>query len=556
MCTISRICLAGILLLCMTPSVVGQGGPTNDIKEKGFTQETRATLQKVLESIVSNPEHPFVGGISAAIKIEGVAFWQGAAGYAARKIDAQNNLLAGGTPFTTGTLSRIYSITKSMTAALVLQLADEGYFSLSDPISKYMPYMGLFNPELNPSVTIQQLLNHESGYSDWEDNINLQIAIAAQPTHKWTPYELMVYTDQVFAPGTDREYSHNNYVFLGAIIEAVTGKKVEQVYRERFFTPLGLKSMYFAGREENGARKEVAAPHDNIGVFNQVFAMTGQPLYPMAYTNISRFPFTAIETLDFTGGGIISNVADVAEWGSALFNGRATSKKVLDAMLTSIATTPDQYGNRLGYGLKGFKQITGAYDFIGHNGSAPGYRSIMLYHPQTKMTLVVLTNFAGMSPYEIAKALYEAFPKEIACGNGNKADKVWLCYNGNMQCVDQSAAAALIDKGATLGACDPASLKEVPGADLRSGKLVQLRAHPNPVDNRTVFSFVPEQSGQASLRLYDMTGVLKAVLFEGEVEKGVQKQVTMERGSLTAGVYFARLQTATGISQHKVVLNR
>jgi hypothetical protein len=46
------------------------------------------------------------------------------------------------------------------------------------------------------------------------------------------------------------------------------------------------------------------------------------------------------------------------------------------------------------------------------------------------------------------------------------------------------------------------------------------------------------------------------VLFEGAVENGVRKQVTLERGALNAGVYFVRLQTAAGISQHKIMLNR
>ena len=88
--------------------------------QSGFSPRTVAKLQAVLESFQNNPANPFVGGMSAAIKVDGLAFWQGATGYAARNVDANNNLLPGGTPFTTGTLSQIYSVTKTFTAALVL----------------------------------------------------------------------------------------------------------------------------------------------------------------------------------------------------------------------------------------------------------------------------------------------------------------------------------------------------------------------------------------------------------------------------------------------------
>ena len=87
-------------------------------------------------------------------------------------------------------------------------------------------------------------------------------------------------------------------------------------------------------------------------------------------------------------------------------------------------------------------------------------------------------------------------------------------------------------------------------------RLTAAALEANPVDNRTIISFVPEQSGTVSLRLYDVSGNEKAILFEGVVEKGVLKQVVLERGDLRRGVYFVRLQTTAGISQHKLVLNR
>src|SRR5687767_10808490 len=114
-------------------------------KGQGFSPEAQLQLQKVIENFQNDPNNPFVGGISAAIKVDGLALWQGVTGYSARNIDAQNNLLPSGTPFTTSTLSRIYSVTKIFTAALALELAKEGAFKLNNRVGMYLP-LNLINP--------------------------------------------------------------------------------------------------------------------------------------------------------------------------------------------------------------------------------------------------------------------------------------------------------------------------------------------------------------------------------------------------------------------------
>jgi len=528
-------------------------------KAQGFSPESQKKLRGAIENFQNDPNHPFVGGISAAVKVDGLAFWQGTTGYAARNVDAQNNLLPGGTAFTSETLSRIYSVTKTFTAALVLELAREGTFSLDDAVNKYIP-LNLINASLNSSVTIRQLLVHESGYSDYPDEINLQIAVAFQPTHVWTPFEVLTFVHQINQPGVVRSYSSTNYLVLGAIIEIATGKPVQQLYRDRFFTPLGLTSMYLDVRESQPPGSTLAAPHDNISPFNPIFQFTGQPTFPDAYTNISAFPFTAIGSLEFTGGGIISNAADLAEWGNALFGGRATSKATLDSMLSSISPTPDEFGNRLGYGIKNTPFISGSFDFIGHNGSAPGYRSAMFYNAERKMTIVVLTNFAGVSPYDIAKAIYEALP-DFICGNQNKKeDKIQLCFNGNTLCVDRSAAAGLIKKGAYLGRCEQSSLTKttttqsmIEGQQFISAKTGMI-LFPNPASGSVSVIFQPAESRRVQLDLYSINGKLVSTILSGEVEKGAQQKIKIETSNLPAGTYVTRLTTGDGISLQNLII--
>lgn len=543
---------AGLFIILSAFTLFGYG--------QGFSPQVQSHLQKILDSFQNNPGSSFVGGMSAAINVDELAKWEGATGFAARNVDAQNNLLPGGTPFTIPTLSRIYSVTKTFTAPLVLELAKEGAFALDEPITKYLPLLHVVNPGLNTSVTIRQLLAHESGYSDYTDEFQLQVAVAFDPTHNWTPYEMVSFVHQVNTPGAERRYSSTNYILLGAIIEAATAKPVEQHFRVRFFDPLHFSSMYLGGRESNGNRETLASPHDNISAFNPVFQFTGQPTFPDAYTNISRFPLDAIVSLAFTGGGIVSNAAELAEWGNALFGGRATSRSTLDQMLGSISPTPDKDGDHLGYGIFRSARISDTEEFIGHDGSAPGYRSVMFYQPEKKLTIVVLTNFHGANAYHVAKALYEALPGFL-CGNENKKEaKIEVCYKQQKLCIDRSAAAVLIAKGGTLGSCEqnvsgPANKLSVDLQKSLAG-LSSITASPNPFKNRVTLTFKIPEAGPVSLQIFDLSGKMVADLFNGVGQKGSVHQIIFNAAKLPAGVYINRLQTVSGVTEQRLVLSR
>jgi D-alanyl-D-alanine carboxypeptidase len=478
--------------------------------------------------------------------------------------------LPGGTPFTVETVAPIYSVTKTFTAALTLELAKQGSFKLSDPVSKFIP-LSAINPTLNNAVTIQQLLVHESGYSDYTTELQLQIAVAFDPTKIWAPFEAIYFVHQIAEPGAERRYSSTNYILLGAIIEAATGRKVEDLYRERFFDPLHLESMYLSIREPKPGSVVYAAPHDNFSQFNPILQYTGQPPFPDAYTNVSRFSFNGILSLAFTSGGIVSNVTDMAEWGNALFGGRATSRSTLDQMLRSISSTPDEDNDYLGYGIFTNTKISTTDFFVGHNGSAPGYRSLMFYQPERRMTISILSNFAGAKLYDVAKALYEALP-DFLCGNDKrKEDKIMVCWKGKSHCIARPAANGFIKRGAYLGGCEEGtkvkgkgntikdkhtSAVKAAGSISESASATRLTAYPNPANGQVRFTFKSAQSGPATLLLYDVNGNQVALLFNRHIEKGVAQQVVFDTHKLPMGVYFSRLQTVTTVSQQKLVLRR
>lgn len=548
--SVHRLARTVCLLLFFLPGLYFTG------KSQGFSPATESRLQFVLDSFINNPVSPFVGGMSAAINVDGLATWQGASGFAARNIDGANNLLPGGTPFSVQSNSRYYSITKTFTSPLVLELAREGFFSLDAPVNNFLP-LSLINPGLNGSVTIRQLLGHQSGYSNYTDEYMLQVYVAYQPTHVWTAFETLSFVHQIAAPGAERRYSSTNYIMLGAIVELVTGKSMEQHYRERFFTPLHYSSMYLTVRESATGHGELVAPHDNLSVFNPVFMMTGQPTFPDSWTNISRFPMTAVASLAFSGGGIAGNAGELARWGNDLFGGRATSAATLRTMLQSIPSTPDEDGDYLGYGIWTNHRISATDYFVGHNGTAPGYRSVMMYQPDRKMTIVVLTNFYGSDPYLIAKKLYESLP-QFLCGNGNNPEKkILVCFKGKDLCIARSAVPAHIRNGAWLGSCQGTVTSTA-----KSGEIIPMpddktfSVYPNPFSNEVLISFRSPDNGMVSLELYDLTGKRLQTLYSGSLQKGMYHQVRFHAEGMANGMYICRLQTPVGISQRKLILNR
>jgi len=139
---------------------------------------------------------------------------------------------------------RIASVTKTFVATVVLQLEAEGRLKIDDPVERWLQ-------ELVPngsSITLRQLLNHTSGLFNYTDDEAFLSAVIAAPGQSWSPRELLSVAfahPANFPPGTNWSYSNTNYVLLGLVIEAVTGRQVEQEFRDRIFAPLGLAATSF-----------------------------------------------------------------------------------------------------------------------------------------------------------------------------------------------------------------------------------------------------------------------------------------------------------------------
>ena len=183
-----------------------------------------AELQSIIENYYAD-EELLLGGLSAALYIEGEGSWKGATGISTIT-DAESYI-------NTDTRFHIYSITKTYTAALILELMAEGRLWLDETVADYIDVSE--NVNVTGNATIKQLITHSSGIADYVANQLFQLAVYSDQAKIWQPKELLNYVGQPqFTQGTGIAYSSTNYILLGMIAEIVTDSTAEQLFRTFF----------------------------------------------------------------------------------------------------------------------------------------------------------------------------------------------------------------------------------------------------------------------------------------------------------------------------------
>jgi CubicO group peptidase (beta-lactamase class C family) len=139
------------------------------------------------------------------------------------------------------------SVTKTFTGIAIMQLRDRGLLSLDDPLVKYIPELAKVHDVYGPvsAITIREAMSHSTGFRD---------ATWPWRTEDWQPFEptewpqivaMLPYTDVKFKPGSRFRYSNLAVVFLGEIIERVSGDQYEVYMEKNIFKPLGMEHTYF-----------------------------------------------------------------------------------------------------------------------------------------------------------------------------------------------------------------------------------------------------------------------------------------------------------------------
>src|ERR1041384_1739911 len=223
---------------------------------------------------------------------------------------------------TPDTVFHIASISKSILAAVVLQLVDEGKLRLDDDVTKYVPEA----PTDGHHVTIQQLLNHTSGiYSftslpDAANNDRFELTRdQVLGLIKDKPFD--------FEPGTRWRHDNSALYLAGMVVERVTKQEYGAYVREHVFKPLGMSSASLC-------YARTVVPH----------LASGYELDSGALVNAAFMTWK----LPFAGGAVCATASDLLKWEAALDTGRVLTPSSLDLMRTPT-TLAD--GLKLDYGL-------------------------------------------------------------------------------------------------------------------------------------------------------------------------------------------------------------
>jgi D-alanyl-D-alanine carboxypeptidase len=314
----------------------------------------------------------------------------GVIGVSAAIIDAEGRLWTGvsgtshpGQPITADMLFDMASTGKSLVAALMLDLAEEGLLALDDPIDKYIDPP----PGVDGSIPIRMLLNHTSGLANMVEHPDSPFR---KPYNDidferwWTIDEIFteLASAPYFAPGEGWHYSQAGYQIVTLIVEQVTGSTVAEQIQSRLLDPLGIQGMAL----------DFSQPlPDDVTIAHNWVDTEGDGI-PEDVADRSRNWIASLSRILY-----YTTAEDFARWGHALFTGQVLEAGSLDQMLTFIR--PEDYGNEppifSGYGLGVVEWIPevlhGEYGY-GHSGSIPGYRAFMAHLPKHNVTIVVLSN--------------------------------------------------------------------------------------------------------------------------------------------------------------------
>jgi CubicO group peptidase (beta-lactamase class C family) len=307
-------------------------------------------------------------------------------------------------PMKTDALFWIASQSKSMTAAALMMLVDDGKVKLDDPVEKYLPeFKGLWlaaekdNDHMllkkpKHPITVREILSHTSGLpfktpveDPKPDDVPLRLAVRS---YTMTPL--------LFEPGSKYQYSNAGINTAGRIIEVVSGTPYEDFMDKRLFGPLGMKDTTFWPGE--GQLKRLAKSYrpnkEKTGLEETtVTALT----YPLS--DRKRQPMPA--------GGLFSTAADVARFCQMMLNGGTFNGKRLlsESAVKEMTTRQTAEGIKDSYGL-GWS--VGDVTF-GHGGA---YATNMTVDTKRGLVTVFLVQHAGF-PNDGAKSR-EAFQKAAA----------------------------------------------------------------------------------------------------------------------------------------------
>jgi D-alanyl-D-alanine carboxypeptidase len=306
-------------------------------------------------------------------------------------------------PMRADTAFHMCSINKTITAAAVLALVDQGRLTLDQKVLTILDEDVVRRIPHIDAITVRQLLDHSSGIyptNNDPDYVDTLVGERAFARRVWSPLELVELATRpdnkpVAKPGEGHHYGDTNYVLLGLIVERVTGEPYKAHIARTIFRPLGMSSSYFYSDVLQGKRQPIPTPADGYLKLSKELtdAVKMNPGFKLARPGVLNTS-TAAERID-SAGGIVSTLPDLAKFAQALFRGKLLappSQDFLFAVAREMAgvaaakqKTRTLQAAATGFGLVLFKE-----------GDGPGgFNTLMAYHPGTGLIFLGFTNQFG-----------------------------------------------------------------------------------------------------------------------------------------------------------------
>jgi CubicO group peptidase (beta-lactamase class C family) len=280
-------------------------------------------------------------------------------------------------PVTPDTLFQIGSITKLYTAALCLQLVEEGKLDLDQPIRSVLPDFAVSDEEVAALLTLRHLLNHTSGIDGdfFKD--------AGRGENRIGKYvHLLKDVAQVQPPGAMFSYCNAGFVVAGRMVEIASDTGWDRAMRNRLAKPLGTPS--FSTLPEQAMRYQTAIGH--------VGAPGALMVTPIAYLAQSNAPAGSMPMAK--ARDVIAFARMMMAEGVSADGTRILSQTSVRAMHRPSITCPPHM-NIDAIGLATFLwdwDGDSTYEVFGHDGSTIGQASWLRYHPESGTALALLTN--------------------------------------------------------------------------------------------------------------------------------------------------------------------
>ena len=235
------------------------------------------------------------------------------------------------------------SMTKPVFAYTVLRLVDRGVLDLDTPLYTYLPYDDIAHDDRYKLITARMVLTHRTGFPNWR-------------TGK---------LDIKFTPGTQVSYSGEGFVYLGKVVEHLTGKKLVDLCREEVFAPLGIENASLVWNED--VARLTATGHG----INAPMAK-GKPSQPNVAASLHV------------------DAGNYARFLIAVLQGKGLSGPTAKEMLRPQIEVPDRKGASWGLGISIEETPFGTT--CGHGGRNPGFTSQSLMYKDRGIGYVVLVN--------------------------------------------------------------------------------------------------------------------------------------------------------------------